>query len=184
MTLEELQTEQAEWAAKNFGAELTHEKACDCALGVCEELGELSEAILNEDEFGINDAIGDVVIYLADVCTRKGWELTHCYTEHDESASRADESSGFFELFIHAGKLCHSLLKTKQGIRLDEPHDRRGQVAVGSLIGALENLCITLDIDIYDCFTDAWAEVVSKRDWNAERESETAEAEVSEGCGE
>lgn len=77
-TLETLQNEQREWADKNFPTK--HEGGYHSLLGVMEELGELAHAHLKGLQ-GIRhtpaeivnmkrDAVGDIVIFLADYCTR------------------------------------------------------------------------------------------------------------------
>lgn len=80
MTLKQLQAEVKEWADYNFP---TAEKV-DPVLGVAEETGELCHAILkmkqdirtSEDHMeDAIDAIGDLVIYLADVCNKYGFDL-------------------------------------------------------------------------------------------------------------
>lgn len=76
--LKKLQREQAEWAISNFGLH----PAWHPLLGLQEELGELSHAHLKSEQ-GIRgsvdehrlekiDAVGDIVIYLADYCTMEG----------------------------------------------------------------------------------------------------------------
>lgn len=70
--LRTLQNEVSKWADHNFGDKR------DPFLGVVEEVGELSHAILKrkqgirgtkeEHEEAIIDAVGDIVIFLADFC--------------------------------------------------------------------------------------------------------------------
>jgi len=71
-----IQTEVGTWATKNFGAD---RPAYQRLLGAMEELGELSHAHLKEEQnirgtedhvADAKDAIGDIVIYLMDYCTR------------------------------------------------------------------------------------------------------------------
>lgn len=81
MTLEQLQHEVGEWSRRNFPSNKPHHPL----LGVSEETGELSHAHLKGEQ-GIRhtpeeilamkcDAIGDIVIYLADYCERNGLSL-------------------------------------------------------------------------------------------------------------
>ena len=71
-----LQDEQSEWSNYNFGYQPPHRGL----LGIVEEVGELSHAHLKAEQ-GIrgtpeelaaerDDAIGDIVIYLAEYCNR------------------------------------------------------------------------------------------------------------------
>lgn len=80
MTLKQLQAEVKEWTEHNF----PNAEKVDPVLGVAEETGELCHAILkmkqgiriSEDHVGeAIDAIGDIVIYLADVCNKYGFDL-------------------------------------------------------------------------------------------------------------
>lgn len=75
--LQALQKQQKKWAIKNFGEIPSWQPL----IGVVEEIGELAHSYLkraqgirnNEDHnAGIRDAIGDIVVYLADFCNREG----------------------------------------------------------------------------------------------------------------
>lgn len=80
MTLRELQQQQRDWVAHNFG----ERPSWHPLLGAFEELGELAHAHLkqvqgirlNENhEENAKDAVGDVVIYLSDYCTARGFDF-------------------------------------------------------------------------------------------------------------
>lgn len=86
MDLTEFQREVAFWSKKNF----PKGKKYHPLLGATEELGELCHAHLKHEQ-GIRgmesnkvadkaktDAIGDIVIYLADYCARNGLSLKSC----------------------------------------------------------------------------------------------------------
>jgi NTP pyrophosphatase (non-canonical NTP hydrolase) len=85
INLDRLQSEVNEWASRNFG---TSRDPKDPVLGVAEETGELCHAILKmsqrirgtkqEHEGEAIDAIGDIIIYLADTCNLYGWSLQSC----------------------------------------------------------------------------------------------------------
>lgn len=76
-TLRRLQDEVGEWSRENFGDQPSYRPL----LGAVEEVGELAHAHLKREQ-GIRtnedhrrkqlDAIGDIVIYLADYCSREG----------------------------------------------------------------------------------------------------------------
>lgn len=83
LTLRGLQYEQGLWALKNFGEQQPHQPL----LGLQEELGELCHAHLKQEQ-GIRgnavehrekkvDAIGDIVIYLANYCTLEGIDFEY-----------------------------------------------------------------------------------------------------------
>jgi len=82
MNLRLLQSQVKRWAAVNFGG--VHGSGYRPLLGALEELGELAHAHLKEEQ-GIRsnedhhadkiDAVGDIVIYLADYCEGQGISL-------------------------------------------------------------------------------------------------------------
>ena len=78
--LKQIQSAVGAWAVKNFGNQASYLPL----LGVVEELGELCHAHVkleqgirtNEDHWeGKIDAVGDVVIYLLDYCSKTGIDL-------------------------------------------------------------------------------------------------------------
>lgn len=83
----DLQEQVKVWADRNFG----ERKPYQPLLGVSEEVGELCHAHLKAEQ-GIRgtaeehraaamDAIGDIVIYLADYCNVNGYGLAECIEE-------------------------------------------------------------------------------------------------------
>jgi len=81
MTLRELQEQQRPWVLHNFPGR----QAYYPLLGAMEELGELAHAHLkalqgirgSEAEYALaaRDAVGDIVIFLSDYCTARGWDF-------------------------------------------------------------------------------------------------------------
>lgn len=82
LTLSDFQRQQAEWVSKQpfAGGPSWHP-----LLGIAEEVGELAHAYLKQAQ-GIRgtvaehtaakqDAVGDILTYLADYCTREGFDL-------------------------------------------------------------------------------------------------------------
>jgi NTP pyrophosphatase (non-canonical NTP hydrolase) len=104
-TLDWLQARHAKWARANFPDEMPR----DVFLGVVEEVGEWSHAILKshqgirgtaaEHEAAERDAIGDVLQYVMHYCDLRGWSLAdivlatmdHVH-KRDWSANRLDGS--------------------------------------------------------------------------------------------
>lgn len=83
LTLGAFQKQVKEWQEHNFP---DHEP-WEPLVGLSEEVGELSHAHLkryqgirkDEDhEANGQDAIGDILVYLADYCTQMGWSLQEC----------------------------------------------------------------------------------------------------------
>ena len=96
MNLTKLQIEVAEWSAKNFPNKQKHQPL----LGVSEEVGELCHAHLKAEQ-GIRgqaiehhtskiDAIGDIVIYLADYCEQNDIDLGMAVSETWEEVKKRD----------------------------------------------------------------------------------------------
>jgi NTP pyrophosphatase (non-canonical NTP hydrolase) len=101
MDLGRLQREVGAWADRNFGPTTgSAEQVAFNALGVVEEVGELAHALLKqhqgirgsweEHETAGQDAVADVVIFLANLCHRKGWDLDAVIEETWERVSRRD----------------------------------------------------------------------------------------------
>jgi NTP pyrophosphatase (non-canonical NTP hydrolase) len=94
MKLEYLQDEVKDWTAHNF----PNAEPWQPLAGAMEELGELAHAHLKEFQ-GIRktnfkdakeDAVGDIIIFLADYCNRNGLDLQHCVSVAWETASTRD----------------------------------------------------------------------------------------------
>ncbi len=84
MDLIQFQLEVFSWGRNNFGQGVPHQPL----IGVMEELGELAHAHLKaeqgirkmsreEYEKQAHDAIGDIIVYLADYCGINGLNLEH-----------------------------------------------------------------------------------------------------------
>lgn len=86
LTFKQLQEEHKTWGAYNFDYQWPdREQAWKPVFGVMEELGELAHAILKqtqgirgsfqENEIKAQDAIGDITVFLASVCSAMGWDF-------------------------------------------------------------------------------------------------------------
>lgn len=82
-----LQLEVGEWSRKNF----PNNRQDNPFYGVVEEVGELAHALLKQDQ-GIRgtfeehtndakDAVGDILVYLADFCERRNWSMQEIVEE-------------------------------------------------------------------------------------------------------
>lgn len=96
MTFIQLQQQVSVWSRKNFFEQPSYRPL----LGIQEECGELSHAHLKAEQ-GIRgtpekhraakeDAIGDLVIFLADYCHREGISLQECVEKTWEQVSKRD----------------------------------------------------------------------------------------------
>ena len=93
LTLEQLQSEGWKWVQHNFPGGKPYQPL----LGVVEETGELAHAhlkmeqgIRNTTQADKEDAIGDIIIYLADYCNRNGIDIQHALELAWETASKRD----------------------------------------------------------------------------------------------
>ena len=102
--LRKLQDEQRPWAAHNFG----NMPSWQPLLGVVEELGELVEADVLEDRVKVKDAVADTVIYLADYCSREGFDFQTIVDRQDDNMAC---TMGL--LLVSAGALCHAHLAAR-----------------------------------------------------------------------
>lgn len=88
--LASFQRRQAEWARRNFGEPESRDWR-DPLMGIAEEYGELNHALLkqrqgirgthDEHETAAKDAVGDMLVYLADLCTLRGWKIADVLAE-------------------------------------------------------------------------------------------------------
>lgn len=96
LTFRDLQEEQREWVAHNFPGR----ESWNPLLGIGEEVGELMHAHLKGHQ-GIRgtveehrakgrDAVGDILIYLADYCSAMGFDLQQCVEETWAKVKRRD----------------------------------------------------------------------------------------------
>ncbi|KKN68920.1 hypothetical protein LCGC14_0445770 [marine sediment metagenome] len=99
ISLRRLQAEVAPWSAHNFPG-LT---SADNLIGVTEELGELAHAHLkhhqgrltNEEYSALaQDAIGDILVFLAGYCNSRGFDLEALTAKVWDEVKRRDYTSG------------------------------------------------------------------------------------------
>lgn len=104
--LEKYQQEIGEWSFQQFskpkGRNLAHHQMIDTndpLLGMMEELGELTHAVLKQKqqirtaedhEEKEKDAIGDLMIYLLDYCSRRGFSASEILKNTWETVSKRD----------------------------------------------------------------------------------------------
>lgn len=101
-TIREIQARHEEWCAENFDHRepALDRKALHCAMGASEEVGELMHSLLKWDqgirgtpeqhEADAKDAVGDVVMYLLDLCNRMGWDFERIVQDTASHVHRRD----------------------------------------------------------------------------------------------
>jgi len=99
LTFEQLQAEVSVWTAHNF-PDRTRYRAL---LGIMEEIGELSHAHLKLEQMirgsttelraEAKDAIGDIIVFIADYCTCNGYNLQETIEEVWSEVKKRDWKS-------------------------------------------------------------------------------------------
>lgn len=174
-----LQHEQAEWSRRNFG---TDRDPSHALMGIMEELGELGDA-LNMAYFrkmdtpigpdrrfdqileDVKDSIADLVIFSADYCTLKGWDMAKLYSQMPYVNRPHNLGVRYRDLAAACGRLAHHHLKLVQAIRgTPEEHEQRGKAAMAEALFSARRLCVILSLDFNETVSSVW-ESVKKRDW-------------------
>lgn len=170
-----LQAEVGAWSQKNFG----DQPAWRPAMGMVEELCELSEKFEDLDLAETLDAIGDTAIYMADYFHRRGWDLGETWCMRYVNPRRY-EGPNMGKTLALIRDICHSHLKGDQGIRGGAgKHDIVLRQACAAALVFIQDTAGLLDRDICEVITNVW-DVVSKRDWtkNPTNAHEVAAASV------
>lgn len=175
MKIRDFQAEQKEWTERNFGVG----PADHPLLGIIEELGELSHAVLKaaqgirgnvtKHEEAAKDAVGDLVIYLADYATKTNVALGDLTAETTFEGFQQHDS---FRLDGTPVELLPRIAKTLG--KVAEAHMANDwtmiSVGLGALLQEIATFCRVKGWSLDDIVTETWAEV-SKRDWTKNKET-------------
>lgn len=173
-----IQAEQVAWSLKNFGEQPAYRPM----LGIIEELRELEDADNDENDVEVEDALGDVAIYMLDYCGKRGWRMQALWDvrvcpEWLEEYTVSEYGMPYVSPFIK--RLSHSQLKGEQNIRGGaEKHDQVLMGTLSSVLWLLDEVAKAADKDFPSILTGVWAKV-SKRDWKAN--PDTAHTVAEEG---
>jgi NTP pyrophosphatase (non-canonical NTP hydrolase) len=153
-----LQLEVEAWRQRNYGKCQPWEQL----LGLCEELGEATEAMGDNAAFG--DGIGDSAIYLLNFCTSMGWDAAELY----DLRNLYEQPSRPWPILV--GRLAHHYVKgfvqNYRGTR--EEHEARAKASASALFATWEKLCAGMGTTFIGTLEATWA-IVGKRDWTKER---------------
>lgn len=151
-------------------------------LGIVEEIGELAMASSKAE---VEDAIGDIFIYVCDYTYRAGFEMPigqslntmRSYRGTDPDTGRrlyrplSDvmniDGDALIGLIGWAGQLCHATLKRHEGIRGFEDHNKYQDhciLSTAMLLGFLERYATEHGLDLTQTVFKVW-DRVSQRDW-------------------
>lgn len=159
------------WGRENFG----EQPATNPFLGTAEEFGELVEYLLTEDvQAGSTeelDAIGDVLVFFADYCSRHG--ISYQDAANQRAAVELETScdsieSLCVEITMSRGNQAYSLLKQLQGIRLerDGVGKEADEKALAHTLCAIESFATARGYTLDDAVEEAWGEV-KEREWDS-----------------
>lgn len=162
---ERLQREVGAWSDEQFG----DQPAVNPLLGVGEELGELHEHLAGHEAVTDRerDCVGDALVYLADVCHRRGLDLGAA--AESDPAEDVEYGTPLAGVGSALGDLDRSVLKRRQGIRLDEARvgDAAEQRAVARLLAHLSAFAEARGYTLDDCIRVAWDGEVADREWDS-----------------
>lgn len=191
-TFETLQREVGAWSEENFG----DQPAVNPLLGIGEELGELvahlesdddREDVVSRDDLEDvaghdvpgeheRDCVGDVLVYLVDFCHRRGVDAQRAFADGRSGdaaveglESGASHDGPLYGVVAALGRLNRSVLKRRQGIRLDDPrvgHEAERR-AIASLLGHLDDFARDRGYTLEECVQVAWYDEVTDREWDS-----------------
>ncbi|HON93578.1 MAG TPA: hypothetical protein PKZ07_18565 [Sedimentisphaerales bacterium] len=160
-------TEIGDWSRRNFGDQegdgLRLGRIAPL-LGIIEEYGEFW---CGDAQGQYLDALGDLVIFLADYLLRSGWSaesIADLYGGYNSTDNPIDS----YIFFWAVADLCKVELKRIQGIRgmIDEQAYRaRQQCSVAKIVHWAALMARIHGSTLIDTFTTTWT-AVRKRDWN------------------
>jgi hypothetical protein len=172
--LDEVQPEYTAWRVHNFGVGHAHQPL----LGLIEELGELHAASVRWQDpratgaLGeVRDAIGDVLVYMMDICRLQEWRLSALWATRQQLPALFDMPYQDCWVFLMRSA-AHNQLKGEQGIRGGLlVHRARLLDVLRTVLWTLEKFHdqharITQGEHVLDVLREVWARV-SKRDWKA-----------------
>jgi NTP pyrophosphatase (non-canonical NTP hydrolase) len=168
LTFAGLQSQVGDWSRRNF----PNNSPADPFYGIVEEVGELSHAILKarqgirgtkaEHEAAERDAIGDIVIYLADFAGRNELELEdgvngESFAELDADAPELAEFSDHSD----SDRCFRTLVQCMSALS-----HRPSNLDAGDTLDALAAYCHHRGWSLAEIVTETWG-TVSRRDWTA-----------------
>lgn len=176
--LVKIQNEVSSWSRKNFG----EQHYTNPLLGVAEEAGEFFEAETIDETI---DASADAMIFMMDFIGRlnhsdifeNSISISSCISLalSDEKNMEAFKQHGIFNAIpIFTGKVMHSVLKSRQGIRKGESHEINLRYSIGNLFLSYDRVLNYISEEhegpsnLFDAIQSTWNRVVSKRDWTPE----------------
>jgi hypothetical protein len=169
MDWKNFENDVGEWSIDNFG----EQPSSNPLIGSMEERSELVKNLLS-DEDDIDeekDAVGDILVYLADFCYRTETPYHKAAQLRNDIELWTDCSDIFklcTELSISQGDQSYSFLKQDQGIRSEREGvgDKADIRTLAHTLKALEEFSHNRGYTLEDCVEEAWGEV-KEREWDS-----------------
>jgi hypothetical protein len=165
-----LKQEVGEWSRGNFG----DQPDINPYIGSEEEFGELADSLRFNDPVTHEelDAVGDILVYLADFCARRDLDYQGAY---EAAQAREPLHSDFFREWASArGQMATSVLKRRQGIDQSPKYADSELVgekaefnALARMLCALESFAIDRGYTLEECIEVAWYDEVIDREWDS-----------------
>lgn len=164
--LRQVQQDHDKWSRYNF----PDAQPWEPLLGIVEEAGELAAALRIHELHKVDhvtDAVGDLVLFMADYCTKNNLSLSDCWrwcADRHWDAQKVMDSVDRVLLTI-AGPLCHHHLKREQKIRgAYNSHQKEISVLLGTLLATAEVVCSSVGTSLEAAVATTSAQVW-RRDW-------------------
>jgi NTP pyrophosphatase (non-canonical NTP hydrolase) len=162
----DLQTKHQAWSVRNFG----DRGPIQGALGINEEVGELTHAIEVNDAAEVRDAIGDITLFTIEYVSKRQWKMLEVIAPTQARFLKLKPHPG---IVVSAGRIAHAELKLWQGIRGYEGHASKALEAARDLMRYLP-----VFTDAYfpsgpsyeNIVIETWS-TVSQRDWVKDRDA-------------
>lgn len=161
-----LQKESRAWVMHNFEPteEDFYRRYYRPLLGIFEEIDEMFTAASKADVLELQDAVADIVIFLADYCNRVGLYLPDLWKNRSKVDSLDDAL--YLSWLQLIGKLAHHNLKRDQGIRGAQlEHEEKIKEALHAMLGRLDYLARQEHFCVVGVTVRVWDTKVSKRNW-------------------
>jgi hypothetical protein len=146
------QAENKIWVEKMFHSQCL-ETSFQPLEGIIEEIGELQSAVTEED---VEDAVGDIMVFMADFCSCMDIKLEDVIKPFDICIPQTNHG-----IICLVGRLCHSHLKFVQNIRTNENHIVKIKTSLREIVDYIRYKVQ----DFESTIEKVWNEV-KQRDWN------------------
>lgn len=134
-------------------------------LGVVEECGELFENIQKNDIEEIKDSIADIVVFAVQVASFEGIDFYTNLDNHNYNPPIQPWCADATEdLVIAIGRLCHHILKRKQGLGRTEDHFKAIKEQLANITYHIAEVAKSFNFDWREVFVNVVESDILKRE--------------------